>query len=366
MNMQKLIGVGVAASFLVSAGIAAAQTTAPANGVSVTSTPNTSAVAPGTGVAVGTFTVTGDQSGGSINSLPITVTPGSGASAANLSNCQLYNANGTALGAAFTPSAGSNSFSFNPAYSVGNGSATLTVRCDVAGGTPSGSTFQFLAGAPVYTTGINTTIDTAPSVPAGSTDVALANISLDATRSSGVVNLSTVPVTVTTGNGASTADLSNCHIQDSVSGATISNALALTDGAQATFSLNSAYPTVGGMASMLTFACDLAPATPIGSSFTVSINPASFTATNGSTGSPVTVGQVVGTGANGLPAALSGTVVVSGATSGSTTGTGSTGTSGTPGVPNTGMGGMAMTYLMVLLLSGVVALTGFKQFAKRS
>lgn len=364
MNMQKFIGIGVAAGFMLSAGLAAAQTTT-SNGITFTSTPTATAAVSGTGQNLGTITVTnpGTQNA-TINSIPLSVSSVNG-NPSNLTSCQLYNANGAQLGAAYNPTSSANSFSFAPSLVIAPGTTVLTVRCTVANGIPANATYSFYVnGSPVFQTPQNALavrVDTAPSVPSGSQDVALANISLDATGLSGVTNLSTVPVTVTAGNGASTADLTNCRIEQAVSQIPLSNSYSVVNGAQTSFSLAAPFPTVGGLASMLSLVCDVAPATPVGGTFTIALNPSSFSATN-SSGAGVSVSQATGNGADGLPAALSGTVIVSGPTSttgtGTGTGTSGTGTSGVPGVPNTGAGGMAATMLGIMIAALGVALLG--------
>ncbi len=360
MNIHKLIVPAIASVIMFSAGAAFAQTTTTTNGgVIISTTPVSTTITPSAGATLGTITITGDQTGASITSLPISISAGGGASASNLTNCQVFNSNGTALGAGLSPVAGSNSFVLSSPLAVGGttGTTTLTFRCDVATGTPAGSTFSIVAGNPVLGTGLAINLDTAPSVPAGSAGVALANISVDASRSGSAINLSTVPVNVSAGNGAAMGNLSNCVIRNSVTGLNLSNSLALTGGSQ-TFSLFAPLNVAGGAATMLSFICDVSTATPVGGTFSIAVAPNAFSATNAATGATITPVPVVGNGANGLPASTSGVVIVSGSTGGTGSTGGSTGGGTTPGIPNTGLGGTAMATFAVLLLSALVALGG--------
>lgn len=363
MNMRHIIPASIFASLLLT-GVASAQTTTNAmvNGVQVSSTPVTSTITPGaTGATFGTFTLVGDQNGATVLSLPLTVTPGGGATVSNLSNCQVFNANGTALttggNIVNSVSAGSAVFTFDQPLTVSQaaGTTTLSVRCNVASNAPSTGTFQFMAGTPMFGSMLGVNLDVAPSVPAGSTDVALANISLDATHSGSPIRITSIPVTISAAGGGSTANLTDCRVRNSanVDGWLTANAPAIQNGTATSFTLDVPLTVMGGFAQMLSVTCDVAPAAPVGSTFTVSIAPNTVAASNASTGASVTPVATVGTGANGLPAATSGTIIVSAAT-----GDVPPVDNGTPGVPNTGAGGLALQLLAVLMLSGVVATGG--------
>jgi hypothetical protein len=206
-------------------------------------------------------------------------------------------------------------------------------------------------------------LDTAPTVPAGSNDVALANISLGAGLTS-AARISAIPLAITPGNGASLANLTGCYIRNAITGGTaLSNQFTLTNGSATVFTLGAPLTLAANGATMLSLACNVQPATPVGSSFTISIDPKTVVATDLS-GNPISVAAATGTGPNGLPASTSGVVTVTafvGSTGGTTTGTGtgSTGsTSGTPGVPNTGAGGTASSIMFVLALAALAALMG--------
>ncbi|MBV9159379.1 MAG: hypothetical protein JO019_02150, partial [Candidatus Kaiserbacteria bacterium] len=331
------------------------------------------AVNPGSGVNLGTITLVGNPSGATITSIPLTVTPGSGGSFSNLSNCQIFNSSGLSVtsGTPVTIGSGSNAFNLNAPLNLGSGTTTLTVRCDVSASTASGSTFQVIAGTPTLTPSLNVNLDTAPSVPRGSTDVALANISVGGLNSGGTVNVRSIPLTINAGSGGSVANLANCRIRDTqnVDGQ-LTAPVSVSSGTATTFVFSNPLSVFAGTAPMLALACDVQPATPIGSTFTISADPGSVSATN-SSGGTVTATPVVGVGPNGLPASLSGTVIVTDTTGTGTgttgtgtgttgTGTGTTGTStGTPGIPNTGVGDVAQTFAILAAAALIALASGF-------
>lgn len=335
----------IAAALLLTAGVVSAQTSGN-GGVNVSVTPTSSTITPGTGVTLGTVQFTGDAAGASLTGFPITIGATGSGSVSNLSNCSLVNSNGTSVTGNVNPSAGSNAFGFNSALNVssGVGTTTLSLRCDVASNTPAGTAFQLTAGTPTFATGLRVNLDTAPTVPAGSTNVALANILLDSTRSGGAVSVSAIPVSITAGGGASNANLSNCRIRPSLTtDGALSGGIAV--GSMQTVALNSAFVSAAGTRTSLAIACDVAAGTPVGSTFTIAITPSAVTATN------------TGTGASITPTAgnSSGTVIVTATVSG---GGDTDGDTGTPGVPNTGLGGNAAMTLGVLLFAALMALGG--------
>lgn len=350
MKTHRLIIPAMVASVILAAGAVSAQTTSTGNAVNVTVTPTTSSITPGSGVTLGTIAFTGDATGASISSFPLTLGATGGGSVSNLSNCRFYDSSGTALTGSINPTAGSNTFVFNSAMTVSQatGTTTVSLRCDVASTTPSGTSFQILAGTPAFTTGLRVNLDTAPSVPAGSTNVALANIILDAGRSGGAISVSAIPVSVTPGNGAAVGHLSNCRIRPSLNtDGSLSNTVIL--GGNQTFTLTAPFTTSAGTQSSLSLACDVAANTPVGGTFAIAITPGSITATNAGTGASVTP-----TSGN-----TSGTVLVTAVVTGGTGDTGGSGdTSGTPGVPNTGLGGSSTMTLGILLLTALLALGG--------
>jgi hypothetical protein len=334
------------------ASVASAQT----SGVSVTTIPGTGTVTAGSGVNLGTITIMGPSTGASVTAIPLTFTASGGASVSNLSNCQIYNSLGQSISGTVNPATnGAASFSLSAAQNVNTTASTYSVRCDVASGTPSGATFSYSAGVPTLMTALSVNIDVAPSVPAGSQDVALANIFLDASNSGSTVNLASLPITVSAGNGASVAHLSDCRVRNAanLSGSLTSVVPSMTNGVATSYSFTTPLSIMAAGTQSFSYTCDVSAATPVGGTFTVSINPSSVAASNASTGATVIPTALVGTGPNGLPASTQGTVIVS--AFGSGVGEGPTGDTGTPGAPNTGAGGLAVQLALILALSATVA-----------
>lgn len=393
MNKHTIIGSAVAIAFALTSGVASAQTISTAGDLTYTSTPVTTSVGAGTGTNLGTFTVS-SASSTSVTSIPLTVAASGGGALSNLSSCFVYSSNGTANSTPFSPLQGVTTVTLLTPVTVGGsaGSANFSIRCDVGAATPSGATFQFFAGPAgaagtgttttgttntgtgtgTGTTGSGTTgttsgtgttaaagltvnLDVAPSVPAGAQNVALANISLGGSTLASAGQLANLPITVTAGNGGSVANLTGCYVGSAITGGgTLSNSIALSSGGQTSFPFVTPLSLTAGGSSMLSLYCSVQPATPVGSTFTISIAPNSFAPTTLG-GAAIPVFAVTGVGPNGLPAATSGTLVVT-ASTGVDTGTGSTG--GTVGVPNTGAGGTATAVLFVLALAALAAIAG--------
>ncbi len=356
MNIRNIVGIS-AVAILLTAGVASAQT---ANGVTFTTTPNTSTVSPGTGVNLGTVTFSGGSTGGSIASLPVTITAGGGATTSNLSNCQAFDANGSSITTGnnivgSVSSTGANTFNFNNALGVSpNGTSAVSIRCNVAANTPAGATFAISAGTPVLNPSFGINVDVAPSVPRGAQDVTLASFFLSGVGSGAAVNVSSLPVSITAGSGASMSDLTSCSLQNATNLGTPLSGFVNPAGGTANFNLAIPLTTFAGLSNKLALVCDVSASAPIGGTYTIGITPASVNATNAGTGATVTPGALSGM-VNGAPAATSGTVVVSGATIGEPVPDDVGGGSGIPGIPNTGAGG-ALT--IAVLLSGLVALLG--------
>ncbi len=356
MNIKKIVQIG-ALVVVLAAGSAGAQT---AGSVNVTSSSATTTISAGKAVTLGTVTLAGMQGGGDVTSLPITISGSNGGVANNLSNCQVFNSAGTSLtsNSAVNTVAGANTFMFNAPLSVNSttGTTTLSVRCDVASSTASGAMFAINGGSASLGPVLRVNLDTAPSVPAGSNDVALANISVGATGAS--YNVIAIPLMVSASSNGSVANLTDCKIRDTSDlDGSLTNVTSITNGTATSFNLTSPLLINAGSAKMLSLTCDVQPATAVGSTFTTSINPASVTASNASTGAVVTpVGVALGNfGPNGLPASTSGTTIVSAigtapVAPGTLPGT-------TPGVPNTGFGGNN-ALLAEIMLAGLIALIG--------
>ncbi|MBI5644838.1 hypothetical protein HY970_01955 [Candidatus Kaiserbacteria bacterium] len=356
MNIKNIVRVGVIAT-LFAAGTAFAQVYP--NGVIVSTSPVLSSVSPGSSVNLGTVTISNPQAASvNVSALPITITPGGGAAASHLSNCQLFNSGGASIttggNVVNAIGSGANVFTFNSPIAVSNasGSTTLTLRCDVSSGAPSGSTFVMSVAQPMFNPAFTVNLDTAPSVPAGSQDVTLANIQLFAWNSAGATtNVSSIPVMVTAGNFGSTANLTDCRIRSTgnLSGS-LSNATVLSNGAQTSFSLLAPLSIFSGFVQSLALTCDVAPAAAVGSTFAISVDPNAVTGVNASTGAvltPVSGGSIAGT------------VIVSSQVPGAASG------SGTPGIPNTGAGGDLIQVMYVLTISGLIALGGYAYLRSR-
>lgn len=358
MTTKKIVQI-CALSVLLVAGGAAAQT---AGSVNVTSSPITSSVSSGTNVNLGTLTFVGVQGGGVVTSIPVTISGSNGGVLSNLSNCQVFNNQNSSLTTGSnvinTIGSGANAFVFNAPLAVNSttGTTTLSVRCDVASTTLSGSRFTMSAGAANIGPVLRINLDTAPSVPAGSEDVALANISVGATGAN--YNITSIPLTIGASSNGSVANLTDCKVRDAsdLDGA-ITNVTTVTNGSVTSFNLTIPLLVPAGSANMLSLTCDVSSAAAVGSTFSIAVTPGAVSATNAATGAAVTpVGVAAGGfGPNGLPASTSGTIIVSALGSnpvppGTTPDT-------TPGVPNTGLGGN-IVLLAELALAGLIALMG--------
>lgn len=355
----KKIALFSALTVLLVAGGAAAQT---AGSVNVTSTPVTSGFSAGTNQNIGSLTLVGQQGGGAVTSLPISITAANGGVTGNLSNCQVFNSQGTSLTTGSnvinTIGTGANVFTLNAPLTVNSttGTTTLNVRCDVSSSTPNGSTFTLSAGAATLGPVLRVNLDTAPSVPAGSNDVALANISVGATGAS--YNITSIPLTVTSSANGSVANLTDCKVRDASNlDGSLTNVTTVTNGNVTTFSLAVPLLVPAGTSNMLSLTCDVQPAAAVGSTFMIAVTPGSVAATNAATGATVTpVGiPAGGTGPNGLPASTSGTIIVS--APGTAPVDPGTDTDTTPGVPNTGMG-TETGFLALISIAGIIALFG--------
>lgn len=293
-----------------------------------------------------------------VNSVPLNLSVSGGALANNLSNCQIYNSSGAsstqALGSSISPSSGQNSFAFSSPLTVNSGSPiTLQIRCDVNPGTASGGVFQFTAGSGIgsSTSGgaIAAQADFVKSIPAGLSNAIIGIITLDATRSSQPVVVTSVPISVSASGGADLSALRNCSL-NTMAGASLTtggNVVTAITGSNM-LRLDTPLTIPAGQGMLLVMRCNVSSTVPVGSSLTVSLAPSSFQAT--SNGAPVMVTQ--GFLSTGVMGTNSGVINVTPAG----TSQGSVGTPTTPGTPNTGLGGDAMTYYLMLGLTAVVAI----------
>lgn len=347
MKTSRYIGSAVViAVFLFGAGSAFAQTV---SGVSGSFSVGAAPTAGAAGASIGTLTLTGTGNGPfMVSSIPLTLTAGGGGTAANLSNCQLVNGAGTTLNTGGNVPAisatGATNFAFDTPLSVSVGSpVALTLRCNVATSTPSGATFGFSAGMPVFTSlagSLTASLSVAPSVPAGSENVVLATVTLTAPSGGQSVTVSSIPITATF-NGVPPANFTSCSIQNALAlGIPLSSVTALGQSGS-TFGLS--VPTVVATNSTVRLAlvCSVGFASPPGSSATFSVTPASIPATVN--GVPITP-----TGAGSTAGVVSITAPV-----GAGTGTGPI-----PSVPNTGIGSDALATLLILALSLLAAYVG--------
>jgi len=196
--------------------------------------------------------------------------------------------------------------------------------------------------------GLAVSLSTAPSVPAGSSQVALATVTLDATHSGQNVTFSSLPLSLSY-NGVPPTAFTNCSVQDVVAlGFPLTsggNAVTAFTGSGVTFHLNAPFTIIAGTSVRFAIVCDVSPAAPAGSSITFSIAPAVLSATSasGTAVVPTSTGQTAG--------AVS---VTAGTASSVTTPT----TSATPGIPNTGFGGDALATLLIMSLSLLAAYIG--------
>jgi hypothetical protein len=358
MNIYKVTASVIVLAALSVAGVASAQVvTTNGSGVTIVSTPITNQITPGgNGVTVGNFSITGNTNGAGIISVPVMVTATNGATPGNLTNCQIYNANGVALNSGnnvVSSLSATNTFVLDTPLPISSGVTTnLSIRCNVSSATPGSSAFQLTVGATTLNGALSVRLDTAPSVPAGSQNVSLANLSIDATHSGNSVVFSSFPITISAGNGGSLGNLSGCQVFNSGSGVPVNTgSVAVNSSGTTTFTLNAPMTVLAGTAAILSLNCNVGAGASVGSTYTIAIDPTAIPATVSGTGAVITPTVGVGVGANGLPAATQGTLVISapGDLSGVIT---------TPGVPNTGVGTSGLEALFILVLSAMIALGG--------
>jgi hypothetical protein len=362
MNTSRYIGSAVgAAVFLFGAGLALAQTD------SMSASFNSNITTPSGGsqaVALGTVTL-GAQGEGpfTVASLPLTLQTYNGASAKDLSNCQLMNGTGVSLNADHIPTiaqAGTPTiFVFDAPLSLSNSVDTqLTLECDVAPSIASNATYLFEVGAPsatvptnLSTASTNTStastvsregettalLTVAPSVPAGSQNVSLATLSI-AGAANTATTLNSIPVAIQYEGGAS---LTNCSIQNADALGVPLSSIVTPVTSPTTFTLISPVNVPANTVQRYALVCSVGTAAPQGSRITLSVDPA-----------------IVGAGSSdSLTGTVSITAPVTGNGAGAESGIGSNGGS-IPGIPNTGVGGDALATLLILALSLFAAFIG--------
>ena len=291
----------------------------------------------------------------SVSQLPLSITAGGGANLSTLSSCQLYDQNGNALNTSsnvLNNVQSSNTINVDSSLTVaGNSTTNLTLRCNVAGGFPSGGTLQFGSGGT-----IGTTVPIAPApaslvvatpalgvttVQPGAQDALLATMTLGAGPNNDV-QITSLPITVTTGNGAVSTNLTDCRVRNIANGSILntgSNVPSIVGSGVNTLTLDAPFTITRGTTAALAVTCDVSPFASSGGSFLLGVAPSSLAASAG--GSAITPtgsgpGSVVTVASAGVP----------------------TTPPTVPGVPNTGAGGNAMLTLFTLLLSAGVVIGG--------
>lgn len=185
----------------------------------------------------------------------------------------------------------------------------------------------------------------ASTVNPGAQNVTLANVRLDATASSEDVRVTSLPLTLATGNGGNASDLSSCRAANAGSQSnylnTGSNVGGTLNGGLNSITFDNALVIPRGTVVSVLVTCNTSSALSSGSNYQFSINTANVRATGASTG----LWAAVGVGR----APVGGTVPTP-----------------IPGIPNTGAGN---TTTNLLLLTGSVVIAGFgllyaKKFAR--
>jgi hypothetical protein len=354
----------LAAAILIAPGLASAQAVSD-NFIEVSSTPSTASYAPGTTDAVlGTITLTATQPGSyQVSSLPLTLSTSGSGSSADLTGCQLINSSGSALNTnanVLNPAAaGTNTFMFDTPLTVTSGSpVVLSLRCNTSSATPTGTMFYFNASAPVLVPSLAVTLTTFPSVTPGEVDAPIAAITLDPSASSANLNITSLPLSVTYGNGLVSSELSNCHTVYAGSTLDSGSAGVINDGANTITFNGPLSATAGGSAMPLLLSCNVAPSAPIGSTLALSIAPSGIMASNAADGTVVSATQGYDP-TTGTLGALGGTTTVVSPTVITTT---TTTTGVTP--PNTGAGAAAPMNIAFLIGSALLALLGMAYLAR--
>lgn len=172
----------------------------------------------------------------------------------------------------------------------------------------------------------------------GAQDQTVANIRLDTVTSSDDIRLSSLPITVATGNSATASSLTSCQLANAAS-----PTVSLNTGSNVSSSLSSGSNTVTfdnpliiprGTVMNLLVRCDISPDLVSGGTYQFSINTSNVTATAVSTGLPAVVGVTRTTTPPTVPPVIPPVI---------------------PGIPNTGFGGNATTNVMVIIGSVIAA-----------
>lgn len=367
--MKSRIASTAIATLMMTVGVAAAQSvpvTVSNQGSTVSPSANASAV------TLGSFTLVSNQSSqANIASIPLTLTTGSGGNPSDLSSCQVYSSNGSAIGASGLSSLSNNTqtVTFNSPFQLGgNQSANLTVRCNVGSNIASGATYQFSAGTPTLTgstsnpsgAALSVALGTTPVVRPGAQDAPMAVITFSASNSNSSVQVSSLPISLSFGGGANAGSVSDCRIRPLGnlgtalnSGANISTVVSGSN----VITLDSPLAVSAGNSTSVVLTCDISGSAPSGGTVLVSVTPNSIPATI--SGSSTTVTPTTATTTNGNVGPTSGSVLISDSapvTSGPLI----------PGAPNTGLGGNGTTDFLVLASSALAVLFGALLLRRRA
>lgn len=346
---------------MMTAGVAAAQSvpvTVSNQGSTVSPSANASAV------TVGSFTLVSNQSSqANIASIPLTLTTQSGGNPSDLSSCQVYSSNGTALSASGLSSLsnGTQTVTFNSPFQLGgNQSASFTVRCNVGGNIASGAGYQFTAGTPTLSGSTPTTnpagaalsvaLGTTPVVRPGAQDAPLAVITFSASNSNSSIQVASLPISLSFASGANAGSVSDCRVRPLGNlGSALnsgSNVPTVNAGSNV-ITLDSPLTVSAGNSTSVVLTCDISSAAPSGGTLLVSVTPSSVPATV--SGSSTSVTPTTATTTSGGVGPTSGSVLISASapvTDGPLI----------PGAPNTGFGGE--TNLMVVAVSAIAMILG--------
>lgn len=253
---------------------------------------------------------------------------------------------------------------FSAAYPLYNTSTMTSLRTDfsilavsVAAGilffTFTGQAFAQTGGTATTTpsgTSLGVTLNATPRVAPGTNDALLALVILT-TGSGNSVQISSLPVSTTFGNGAMTDQTSDCRVRNVLSLATplTTTGTNLASG-QTTFNFSPLTINAGSTVT-LALTCDIAARAPAGGTIMPSLTPSQISATVSGGGTSVT--PIVGPSLTGGTGPTSGTVTLT------------PGVAVTPplipGVPNTGTG----SYLLVLAGSAMLAIGGAMLLRRR-
>ncbi len=244
-------------------------------GVTYTVNSASGVITPGaTAQTVANITLNYNQSGGIyVYDIPFSLTASGGANVSNLSNCQAYNASNSVLLGSAVLAAGNNTFPISNGVRVQGGTpTTVSIRCNIATGTPSGGSFQFTSTGSTTTptpgTAVITAVSPSTSLTAGGTGQTVANITLTNNQSGTVASVTQIPLNVTTSGGASLGQLSSCQVYNQ-SGTAISSGANVLNSVQNanTVTLNNALQVSGNTTENLTLRCNVASGFPSGGTY---------------------------------------------------------------------------------------------------